>query len=441
MLYRKFLVIIVLFLLSTNQQVNAQFFDFQTFDASLKRQTFPASSFGESTATIKTISFSNGDTLWAGTYKDGAFKWWYQNEFRSYWWQISTAPGKETYNLASLNSKYVFFTDFNSFNQEYNGLYRLNNKDVLVDPKSTKINFIGPDSTYPVMPMVNDIAIMGDSLVMLATDSGLVMFDGEGKWRRRNPDNVTNITNWKIDEACGLSDGGIYLASGTDIYRRIGINWEKIDLKEAPYRQRNTYIKELRTGPGDTVWAITTKAIVKIHADTSIVIQNTDIKPILNEVRDVTFDSIGNPWMIFELNGGIRFLDESTGVKVWRQINSTNSDLPDELSCIASNSKGQIWLGSDNNGLFKYESFTPGSVESIMPSYISIYPTIGNGTLTINLEVNDENFQISIFGMDGKLLQDDKLHSGLNNFQLPKGVYLIGISDENTYYTLKVIVL
>mgnify|MGYP000300422423 FL=1 len=295
--------------LLTSFTARAQFFDFINFSSA--DNELPESLLSSGDITMKNMTFADDSILWIGTYRDGLYKWLDTKSPREpiIWETVVVTspktPGKENYNIVKTNYPYVFFTEYNSFTKEHVGFFRLKDSLKLTQRNLTLIETIGFDSAAPVLPPIHDIALMGDSLMLLATDSGLVITNGVDIWRRRNKDNVANITEWRIDAATATSTGGIYLASGNEIYRQIGINWERINLGEEPYKLRNTQVKELRTGPGDTIWAITPKGIAKIHDTTGYSEFNADIKPLLNEVKDVAFDSIGNPWMIFELNGGV----------------------------------------------------------------------------------------------------------------------------------------
>ncbi|MBI1182922.1 T9SS type A sorting domain-containing protein [bacterium] len=402
------------------QSAQAQYFDFEQFSGKASDKAFPPSLYGNENATIKTMYFGKGDTLWIGTYKDGLLKWW-QEDGTSFWWQINELEGNEVYHFAELEAPVSFFTDYNSFTKSYGGLYRLNSRYVMKVPKLEPVAVMGPDSSYPFLPRVNGIHTQGDSLVLLATDSGLVMFDGYGKWRRRNKGNITNITEWKIEHVTSTSTGGIYLSSGNNIYRKIGNNWQHFDLGEAPAKLKNTSIKRLRTGPNDTIWAITGKGIAKIHGDTIIVLPNDKIKPILNEVKDVVFDNSGYPWMIFELNGGLRYLSNENGEMVWHQVNSTNSPLPDELSAIAKDGAGHIWLGTDNSGLFKFLSYTPGGIVPTAELPIKISQSYHAVAISCT---ESQTIELAIYTISGKQIINTHF-SGYFATELPAGTYLV----------------
>lgn len=432
----------LIFLTSLGSQ--AQFFDFINYSSA--DNELPESQLSNGDITMKNMTFANDSILWIGTYRDGLYKWLdTKSPLEPIVWETVVVtnpitPGKENYNIIRTNSPYVFFTEYNSFTKEHVGFYRLKDSLKLTQRNLTLIETVGFDSAAPVLPPIHDIALMGDSLMLLATDSGLVITNGIDIWRRRNKDNVANITEWRIDATTATSKGGIYLASGNEIYRQIGVNWERINLGEEPYKLRNTQVKELRTGPGDTIWAITPKGIAKIHDTTGYSELNADIKPLLNEVKDVAFDSIGNPWMIFELNGGVKFLDESSGKEVWRFINSTNSDLPDELSCIQADWNGRIWLGTDEDGAFKYQFFTPASVAEPWPADVQVFPTLSNtGSIRVLNESNTE-LPYAVTGIDGKTVAEGSLREQME-LQLQSGIYILSVSRGSKTFIRKIVVL
>lgn len=424
---------------------NAQFFDFTRY--SREANELPKSVLSNGEITIKNLTFAEDNTLWMGTYRDGMYRWW--EDLFIDWEKIDTpglaylpinTPGNENYHIVKPNSPYVFFTDYNSFTRDHVGFFRLRDSIKLKPENIDVITTIGFDSAAPVLPPIHDIAMMGDSLMLLATDSGLVITNGIDIWRRRNKDNVANITEWRIDAVTATSKGGIYIASGNQIYRQIGINWERINLGDAPYSLRNTQVKELRTGAGDTIWAVTPKGIAKIHDTTGYSELNASIKPLLNEVKDVAFDSIGNPWIIFELNGGVKFLDESTGKKEWRFINSTNSDLPDEVSCIQSDQNGRIWLGTDENGLFRYQFFTPASVNHPWPAELDLYPSLSSTGEVHLVNHTISTYHVVLTNINGQTVVNETLNNRLD-FQLQQGIYLLAASKAGRTFIRKVVVL
>ena len=438
---------LVLGILLTASVSYGQFFDFKAFMGGTGLEDpneFPGGKAGTDNASLKTMYFDDTAT-WLGTYRSGIYEWHSKvskTGTLQVFWQSPPDSSDifDVYHIARLNTDYVYFTNEDAFTAEYKGFYRLKDSTNIPVRNIEVIERIGRDSTAPVLPPVNDLATMGDSLMLLATDSGLVITNGENIWRRRNKDNVSNITEWKIEAVASTSKGGIYLASGNEIYRQIGINWERINLGDAPYKLRNTSVKELRRGPNDTIWAITSKGIAKIHDTTGYSILNEEIKTLLNEVKDVAFDTIGNPWMIFELNGGIKFLDESTGLKTWRYINSTNSDLPDEVSCIAADKKGRIWIGTDESGMFRYLSFIPGNVAEQWPHDIYVFPTLGYGDVVIENQGKPID-ALSIVALDGKPIDFDGAPEPRLELKLNPGMYIINITRNGKVFSQKIVML
>ncbi|MBI3142980.1 MAG: T9SS type A sorting domain-containing protein [Bacteroidetes bacterium] len=403
-----------------------QYFDFTSYTGNVKKNTFPKSAFGDESATIRHMHFDNGDTLWAGTYKSGLIKWWKgPSNLATYWWIMDQTPGKEIYHVLRLNQKWVFYTDFNSFTNEYTGLYQLKSRTVMKEPKLTKIAFVG-DSTAPLLPRVHSLAAVGDTTLLMATDSGLYLFDGKSKWRRRNKGNVKNITEWKIDHVTATSTGGIYLGSQTNVYRLLGSNWERLDLSKEPFNLKKFNIKKMLTGYMDTIWVVTNLGVVKIHNDTSFFVPNHWFKPTLNEIKDIAFDKDGNPWIAFEFNGGIVFQDMDEGKKVWRRVNSTNSPLPDEVAALACDARGHMWVGTDNNGMFEYLSYTPGNVaEPLLLQSFEVYPNPAPGEVSIG-NPSDKLAHIAVYDVSGNLVVElDVKGRETQTLRLTPGLYLL----------------
>lgn len=417
-----------------SQKTQAQFYDFEKFNGS-ELENLPTSFSGNQSITIKNLHFGSGDTLWIGTYKDGLVKWWEDN-FTN-WYLIDTLPGNEVYHVIELKSPTVFFTDYNSFTNTYSGLYRLNSTYLMEDTPWVQIPFIANNPLRHISK-INDLTTMGDSLVLFTTDSGLVTFDGFTNWQRTNKDNTTNITKVAMDQVVTTSKGGIYLSSGSTVFRKLDKNWEEIELSEEPYNLKSTSIKEMRVGPADTVWAITSKGVAKIHTDGGFAWLNSDIKKNLNEVKDVAFDDNGYPWMLFELNGGLRYLSEEDGNLKWHQVNSTNSDLPDEMSAIAIDSKGNVWLGTDSDGMFRFLSYTPATISSTLPNGWKVFPNPSNGLLQIT-QIGDEAVDLELVDLKGHA-QSITMESGRTSISLDKGMYVLIFREGGNTYHQKVVI-
>lgn len=412
----------------------AQMYDFEAFNGE-PLQNLPKSFQGNKSITIKNLYFGSGDTLWIGTYKNGLIKWW-QDNF-SLWEALDALSGNEVYHIVELKSPYVFFTDYDGFTDTYHGLYRVKSTERLNDTTAKHIPYFAGNPARPINK-INDMTTMGDSMVLLTTDSGLVTFNGFTNWSRTNPDNSPTITEWSIDQVATTSSGGIYLSSGNNVYRKFDKGWEHIKLAEEPYNLKNTRVKQMRVGPNDTVWAITSKGVAKIHKEGGYTWLNEEIKANLNEVKDVVFDINGLPWMIFELNGGLRFLVEEDGKQVWHQVNSTNSDLPDELSAIAIDSQGDVWLGTDSEGMFKYLSYTPGAVAKALPNTFSVYPNPSRGLLHIENK-GGVPYELALVDMAGKSQTIEVSLSG-TSLQVDKGVYMLVFKTEKDTYQQRLIV-
>lgn len=93
----------------------------------------------------------------------------------------------------------------------------------------------------------------------------------------------------------------------------------------------------------------------------------------------------------------------------------------------------------ENRKILKASVYDPGIPVGIGQSLINndvlVYPNPFNNTLTIQLNGQQETqYQISIFGVSGKLLRKQKLDENTTHFgtaTLPKGIYLYNISDNN----------
>jgi len=95
--------------------------------------------------------------------------------------------------------------------------------------------------------------------------------------------------------------------------------------------------------------------------------------------------------------------------------------------------------------LFTYALPTTGIAEQLNGSLeINLYPNpvTGNGTLTLETK-NSKSTQISIVGLDGKVVFEQNMNGSNENIQLPSlqsGIYMVNIQTQNNKTSKKLLV-
>lgn len=438
-------LIISVFLFTQGRSAFSQLYSFERY--SFENGRLPENRFGGTSPSIKSLECF-GDSVFLGTYGDGLIKIW-REEFprfaRLYSDNTRAIDGYENYSLSVFQDSLLFFTDENSFSQTYNGLFTYRLKSGFITPFINSVKRIGPDNdtSRPLFPRVHQIFNQNDSQLYFATDSGLIIYDGISRWKRFNKNNSTNILTDFIENVVVDSKGAIYLSSGSFIYRRIDQNWEAIDISKAPYKLRNSEIKKLRVSRSDSVWAITNQGVIKFTDDSFDIWLNKDIKPLLNEVKDVAFDSLDQPWMIFENNGGLRFLYSYEGDTSWQQVNSTNSNIPDELSAIQINRQGDVYFASEGHGLFKFLDIDFTSVRESEKAFFSIFPNpvAKNAKAQVTNLSTKPILSIDLVDVQGKvrpLILNANNEVSFNEYA--SGIYLLRIKTSSGIYHKKLLI-
>ena len=127
----------------------------------------------------------------------------------------------------------------------------------------------------------------------------------------------------------------------------------------------------------------------------------------------------------------------------WSNLNSANSNLPDNHILSLYRNDESLWIGTNSHGLVKMTKNT-ASLNKVSEKVISYSPNPFNDF--IQIESLNETDIVDLIDISGKnmndLIQQNRLSSSIaqiNTSQLHKGIYLLVISTGNGIQTYRII--
>ena len=165
-------------------------------------------------------------------------------------------------------------------------------------------------------------------------------------------------------------------------------------------------------------------------------LQNSNITQELNSI-DLT--DANNAWIAAGLsnNNGV-ILNTNNGGTAWNI--QLFGGFP-EFNSISFLADGAGWANSDDN-IYKYSS--PANVsENTFTTHVNVYPNPTNGAIHVNFEEPQNELQITVYSIDGRILQNFTKNQ-MDNFSFeidePAGLYLVEIiNDKNEKATFRLI--
>ncbi len=268
--------------------------------------------------------------------------------------------------------------------------------------------YTSTDSGFP-LNSVQSLAADPEGGLWIGTFHGLVKYDATG-WADYTTSNSGLPAN-SIDHLAVDSGGNLWIVTGASLVKFDGSKWA---------------VEELPSPEGPYSWYITSLAI----------------------------DGKGSVWLTDYSNGLLAF----NGGK-WTSYTTSNSGLPDNSAfCIAFDSKGNKWIGT-NNGLAVFNEGgivavrPPTPQEQSLPRHFALsqnYPNPFNPTTTIRYELSANCFVsvkvYDILGREVKTLVSEVKKIGSYEVQfdasgLASGVYFYRIKAGNFTKTMKLMLV
>jgi hypothetical protein len=115
--------------------------------------------------------------------------------------------------------------------------------------------------------------------------------------------------------------------------------------------------------------------------------------------------------------------------------------MPDE-NTVAIGAPGSEGLGTGAGQVRVYSLVTVGIIENSFTDKFTIYPNPTNGPLTIHFDTIQDELNVSLYTLDGKLL-DNTMTKNTSDFtyviKAPAGVYILKISNNKQEATVRVV--
>ena len=232
--------------------------------------------------------------------------------------------------------------------------------------------------------------------------------DDIGIWMRAlSASEVANLFN-----PCTTVSGPIDTVSSCVSYTTISGN---------TYTSTGTYFDTLQTVSGcDSILTL------------NLTINNVNTSVTTN-VDSMTSNAISATYQWLDCDNGFSFISGETNQLFVASATGRYAVAVTENGC------------TDTSACFTYTN-TTGLNEMDKNSMISIFPNPSNGTFTISSDIADNDFQIKIFNIEGKIVKDLKYNNSvLNGIQFSlenqiSGLYMIQTTTENDVFINRLVI-
>ncbi|MEZ5012925.1 MAG: two-component regulator propeller domain-containing protein [Chitinophagales bacterium] len=293
-------------------------------------------------------------------------------------------------------------------------------------------NSYSPDNSplpdYQVKCFMKD----SNDTMWIGTTAGAVKWDGLDYWYTYTIGN-SDLLSHNVNVIYQAENGVIYMGTvngGVGVYAdgAISIYWlGNSDISD------NT-ILAIDEDASNNIWMATSFGGLSILTP---LVEFLNFTPFTSDITELTV-----PDMQLDNDGVGMLAMSTTGLNIfanpdWTNINSGNSDLPDDfLTALDISSDNRVWLGTQTAGLVVYDkSFV--SVQNQQAAYTNIaYPNPADHILFLNIP----HTSCYIYDMQGKRVQKGTTDLFLNTRELADGLYMVELHDETNVYRQRVLI-
>jgi len=284
---------------------------------------------------------------------------------------------------------------------------------------------------------VNYIATATDGSVWFATQIGVSKYNGTTFTNFTTTDGLsTNAISYIAPDATGniwfcTQMGGVSKYNGTSFTNFLTSNVDSL-LDDNTFaigfdQNNNRYI--------GTFYGIT-----KLNSSDIWVNNYRQSDELYNTfVRDIKADATGNLWVgmfaDYNFDGGISFFNGTN----WYSYSVTDGLVNTQVIRIALDKQNKPWIAT-GGGISRFNGSVGIASNSIQPN-IDIYPNPTNNL--INIQCEDQIFEMQIVDTQGRVLTQKALSIGENQIQidhLSAGIYFVQLANSSSHFTQKIMV-
>lgn len=246
-------------------------------------------------------------------------------------------------------------------------LFNTNNQQFKQYSHSAKNNSISNSVVKSIHRVDNDL--------WLGTDLGLNIFDIENENFNNlyyDYNNSFSISNNVINDIYFDSHRNLWIATDTGV-DKVYLNENNVRLnqfyKNASFFKNGVIINDFSKQDNGDIWIASQQGVFKFDKDNNTYTQFLPPKILHNKVEAILCDKNGLVWIA--TSGGLNVYDlkKKTFSNYVSKSKGNNVLKSNYLTSIAQDSKGTIWIGTANKGLFKIVKKKNGEIEFINFKY------------------------------------------------------------------------
>lgn len=188
-------------------------------------------------------------------------------------------------------------------------------------------------------------AICPDGQIAIAHIRGVSLFDGKNWKQIPENDEISSPEGIACD-----ANGGIWVAHFKGVSYYAEGKWTTYGAENlASGESSSDLVYDVEAAPDGKIWVLAARSVALFEDNTWTVFQEGQGFNTSVFFNAITLDAKGRPWVAH--SGGVFVYEEDA----WQETKKTGYDSP---KSIAVDAKGQIWLGTLNNGVFLFDGNT-----------------------------------------------------------------------------------